>query len=706
MFKEKIETDGILAFLSSDIQWVGPKEVDWRRDIAAIHHGVGTDIAFQIVLEDPLRSAIRTEDFEAFSEGAQTPGSWPVIERICTSPPEAAEGGLDPDFIRSATLLLSEIETERDVERRQCFQALAAHYLDSADPSEYPEQLVKFAEIAVSQDGVDRQAILNRLASQVSCAFSAGDIAEKTVDQFSKDALSLIELAKDKGVNSPIFPFEGALSRLFLVLSELKNSQLLAFININVKADEIVPALVEALNDADRVSDVAGAVKALSNDPRPSIQNQRKNLGWQPLLDQAGTILQNNEIDHSSMQTAIDILGVLYENSKAAKVKFEQVLSSGQIQNRLNEADNKESVQKLADLSAILLFNQKDFAPPNNHTWAGIAEKYSDYLEKVENSIIWYQKHVDLELLHRSVSKAPSYKEIARKLFDKTSKGAHSRVSTRYLVQNYDALGDEFGIEGAKSLLSKLQKRDDFWEEYKKLEFGSGVERISKDIGSLGDNEHQSIRNHFEEQLRGLDEATWGGLIETGGYELNVATAFKKRFGNTLTLTGALPNALDLYVSDVAQSDDPNLRCNWFVGCALISSSTRSTKLRKVRDKILNGSAIANLVSLMEIGGGDFLTEAQFASDSNGTAIYVVDPLVKLPNGRVWLGKHHKEICNILGNCSSASLGTVSETLSVIYDEADDDGKATISDLANALRLPRPKKQIIQKQDDGEGEIG
>lgn len=676
----------IREFIKGDWSSMDAAVDDWRRQIVALHFGVPPDKAFQVLLHEPLRSAVNANDREEFDKWIQVDGAWAIMEEIVDNPPaDADKPTVEARFVANAALLISTAPQIDNIRAKRMLDRLCQYWGDAADIGAIRAD---FADIVTSLSGSLTTAtvgpFLASSAQKLGAAISKSNLSEGAVDAFTKAIETLETVAKNHNASMSAIPLGMDTNGLFSLLKNLP-PHYRRHVRTDKSGAEITTALEAALSDESASSLVPHAVRALAHSPTIAFKDKGK-LDWDSVVNAASSIVQSHALDHHSMSAAIDVLGLLHSTNPNAKNLVSQQFDQGRLATLLNEADQQNEESTLADIAALMLLKGTDFSGPNGKNWEQVLQDHQGFLTSLDAALDWYRPSQRTTFALKAQKTRPSFVPVIRALARLgVTENSSNGITTSYLLTNLASLSEALGEELLDKCVTDAGRRPDFWSSLDELEIGAvydaNVVRLSKvdtiDRGKLIDD--------IRAKLERTDQATWDGAIRQGSPPYDLALMFRSDFGQKAIASDHLKQALTDSRTELLKTDGA-MRENWFSLVGFIPKTSRVVMLRSLKDGLLAGNEVVELADLIAIGGEMLMSEGKFADEADKTARHVILRLVSQDSGRSALLAQAAFFKGVVAKSDKDTKAAIAEALEAAAEAEDEQGEQ-VANLKLALAL-------------------
>jgi hypothetical protein len=676
----------IRKFINGDWPSMDAAVDDWRRQIVALHFGVPPDKAFQVLLHEPLRSAINANDREEFDKWIQVDGAWAILEEIVDDPPsEADRPAVEARFVANAALLISIAPHTDDIRAKRILDQLCQYWKDAGDIGAIRPD---FADIITSLSGSLTTATVSPFiassAQKLGTAISKSNLSEGAIEAFTKAIDTLETVAKDHNASMSAIPLGMDANGLFSLLKNLPSHHR-RHVRTDKSGPEITAAIEAALSDESASSLVPYAVRALVHSPTIAFKDKSK-LDWDSVVNAASSIVQSHALDHHSISAAIDVLGLLHSTNPNAKNLISQQFDQGRLATLLNEADQQKEESTLADIAALMLLRGNDFSGPNGKNWEQVLEDHEGFLTSIDAALAWYRPSQRTTFVLKAQKTRPSFVPVIRALaqLDVTENSSNG-ITTSYLLTNLASLSEALGEELLDKCVTDAGRRSDFWSSLDETEIGAAYDANVVRLSKVDTIDRSKLADDIRAKLERTDQAAWDEAIRQGNPAYDLALIFRSDFGQKKIASDHLKQALTDSRPELLKADG-TLRKRWFFLIEFISKSARAVLLQDLKDGLLAGNEVVELSDLIAIGGEMLMSEGKFADEADKTARHVILRLVSQDSGRSALMAQADFFKDVVAKSDKDTKAAIAEALEAAA-KAEEEQSEQIEDLRGVLTL-------------------
>jgi energy-coupling factor transporter ATP-binding protein EcfA2 len=615
--RTEIEAD-VVAFVrvEHDIEAVVP---DWKRQVVALHFGVPSIKAFQVLLHEPLRSAISELDRDEFSRLIQVDGAWTILEEIAANPPTGAKADKPAArFVANAALLINSAAGEGEIPAKRAMESLSQKWTEAEEIGAMRSDLPDVVR-CLGTCLPDRLtgAFVSSSTQKLGVAMSGATIDADVVGTFSKTIDAISALAAKGGVKLPTTLVTVSSEALFQLLGLIPRSHL-GHIMSDKTAAEISIAIGNALSDEDVSPYLSDAVRALTYNDTVAFKD-RKKIDWSAVSDSASLILQAQPSTYHATMAAVDILGLLNASNETAKAQVAHLFGQGRLATLLNETDQRDDVDLMGGIATLMLLTGSDFVGPNSSSWEEAMEEHEGLVRRIDGALTWYRPGHRVMAAINLKPKVPSFAPVIDALIrTEVAQNNSGSITTSYAFANLAALSSIIGEELTAKCLSDLSERVNFWDTLAKLPSDDAYLTAVDRSMSVDSIDKKLLLISIRERLENASEEAWGDAVNKGSTLLSIVQSYKAELARTPLDVDGLKSALMEAMSTIPEADQA-MRTRWFSLADLVSKGSRATMLRNLRDSLLAGQKVSDLASLVAVGGDALLVTGKFANDADKT---------------------------------------------------------------------------------------
>lgn len=499
---------------------------DWRQNVAAIHFGVATGKALQILMGPEIASAILNEDVERFLELSQSPGFEIVLGRVIESVTLPAT-----DFdVFSAAALLDRVESG-SLRNSDAWDALLKLARSTAGRTEAIRLATNGVAALVKRGGasISRHllGVLKVYGPEAARAGGSAWFAEIWACDPGVEGRK--DLTKGLLVPGDALFYTQAIDAAVKLGARDKWEQLVRDLQPSVGRDEIVDLVARQ-----------AATSSFDQGWYDRIVTLRWVSGaWNfgPIFDAADTAIRNPEND---LDLYYALRAILDDHEAAAK-RLSSLGVEGILANRMAIANSLDHF----DEAGALLLAIASYYPsidPNQHyeeSAAGVSiirnlsvferDNTSRVADAIVEALLGFGTQSNLLAMLSLAHSEQSWRPLAVDVIDKLLKTEYFDwfYATDLLVA-YDSIRETLG-DVSRALVERLSKDATFEKRFMALEIDLFF-RVANVF--LSDQTSEALASKIAERFEGLGEQWWLAQFQASSPAIRVLETLAKSFGN------------------------------------------------------------------------------------------------------------------------------------------------------------------------------
>lgn len=643
---------------------------DWQRSVAALHYGVDPEVAYQVLLEGPLRSAIASSKDEDFSLLAQSPGFHSVLHRIVQKLRDTEN--LAPDTVMKTINVLGRATLASSNEMADEWQLLYEAFIrTSAWAGLGVDEIEAVEHLLHRSSDSERHAVIASTLSHVinSAAKSESGLATSLgalLNKIDADYPRLIE-----GFDELLVPDH---PQIFVRVAAvcLDRPEILARLNCGASTDEIGSALLERLDTNLPSEEPDSCLKGV-------LKTRHDTFGAQ-FYEAMGQILTRT--NHPGAATALLAIGLGKragdENAVGTAMDLSQ---SGRLATLITESWSWDNYQVLVRAAALLILLQPAQYPPLSTPMPKAA--LAELVGPLELSLCEFgaPSEVAFRELAKIAVAAPDTRGLLSQILSlRIRQEQIDGFTGEDLFAEYDNLRAVLDSESFSGLLKLLGEADGLLRS---------LAARPVDESSLGALQilHEEGRSHAErsgEVLASLvDEITpevWAEAIAHPNIAMLAVNLLKQLSSSPIAISKhAAP--LTMAMEQVFAPPSRDWHERWFLLSRLLPPSNRQTLLRTLRDRIISATPAATLVSNLDLGGDELIVEGHFEERADEFVRLLVPPFYTQSGAREYLITYAASLAPLVGRAALETRQTIFDWLK----EMNVGAEGPDSQLAEAL---------------------
>jgi len=696
-YRDVIEKD-IIAAVTDQVAPIKDFDPDWKASVAAIHFGVERDLASEVLLEQPIREAITDRSVPKLGLLTGVPGFSLILHRIVDDDAESP----DAQRVLNTAWLLASVETAVTNQHFSETWRLLRSSLTSSGAFALFGQAEADASVALIKNCPehDRSEFVGTCAKMISVLPNEITQAKGFVEALVSFWKAVEEMQNGSNLLPKTIAVPGSEIVFGSVADRLDNKpEILRRLNTRLDANTIMVYIVSLLTnttDAERTEKRITAINATEMD-----------IDWDGSCGDLTAIVRAPLANAAVLRTALFVLGEIFSRTGWGSAEIKAVATDGSLASRLQEAYVAKDDVIMARCLAFLVLAATPFPIPDIQMWPQMLAEREAFRHELDHSLNFYSgtKLGPLTQLVKLVKEAPTFRDLASVIAERW---VTNRKLGRLVVDDViSSLPLYLNLLNTQELqvafITSLENFGKFWEKMDAGSLEGSVADIYEVLVSAPTTAQRAF-NHLKAKLDQESADTWENWLKQGGHGFDLA---KTLHANDHSEWPALYDALDETIGLVLSKGDAGLVRRWFDGSDLVSESARVNAFKKLRDRIVAGTAVSNLAKLMERGGEKFIEDAQFRDKADDTVRYVVEPLLETAEGCEVLLALMEPLAVCLTECAPSTRDFVAERLGSVTALEHQAGADVRTSLSRTWKITLPQKADddadSNKEDEGKG---
>lgn len=636
-----------LQVAQTDLEDVEP---DWRRQFAALHYGVPTSKAGQVLLERPINDAIIALDMTEFEKLAAIPGFGEIFEFATGNLPEpepqtAASGNFM--ILTNAALLLAALPDDGAIWQQRSWNNLVLRYLKGEQFAQACADLPERLRAISSHVPKDRLGAYVELTTRSLTSLLSTVSTKWELNAAARNAgAQLVELARRQEIDVPEFHLSLDPKAYVSKLSSLSYAPAMwPQARSEHDGGALTEALIEMLRTPIEQAPVPNAVRCLFSQDGEKLYDNKQKIDWEAIANSAGDIVRSPEAHGVSAFPGLRVLAELADRETRGRDLLGEIVDAGTLDARIREAFEAKDWSDLAATVSLLLWRRTAFNSPDGCRWSQFILLYPKFGKEICDNIDRYFGGRKVEILW----------------------GAHAKNygETRELIEAIIGKLVETGELGpfdSKGVIDNLvtykyavprQHRDRFLELVaKKADLLSGLERtpIGPQMGEVvaflqqrdGDDGNKA-EEIVRQRIEAADGEAWRTAMISGKEPYPMALKFLGAGEAGLGKKSALFAALDGLIPFMAKAATTDMRKRWFELAHLIKPRSEKELLQRLGQALSQAKPTQALL-VLKSGGQAFLKSGGFQADPDRSLKSIILPQLDRKDGRSWLKDNDDEV--------------------------------------------------------------
>ncbi len=672
------------------IQEIDP---DWQKSVAAMHFGVARlDDAIQIVMEQPLASAIEMQSVEEFKKLSKIKGFDWVFEQALLANFSETTNSTEPRFALNAAHLLRGasglspiwLDKQWDLLRRTFMVAGAWKSLQESDVS----ALQSLGGSVLTTGARDFSASVARKLSAVDAVQLSTDAGLKT---FVSLYTELGNFSTSHGLTLPRVNCPGDANtylRAGLVLG-VKSSYLAGLLP-GVSVTDVAADIINRFADQNRVGSVVDVLGvALASAAKIPLEG---------IWAAAGQAITDKPIGDPSVGVGLEVLGLLRSVEGGSRQLIADLAQSGQLNSKLQEAVGAKLPEVQAAILALLLLSNAASDPPNGD-WASFLRENPGVPQQVDECVGRYGGKFTLHILVAAAKAHSQILPLVRAVFDQRVEATN--LGSLDIVNILGNLGDykkACSENVFPSFVWEMSRYQAFWEKMSSQALN--VEVISILLGG-SDAEREGATKDLKARSERLGEGEWIESIKTTGPVYSLTKLLFSAVPSAFPIATALPGAMSKMIMGLSSASELAWMPRWFEASHWLSSSERSVLYRNVRDLVNGGSLGEKVVPVLLAGGSELIEQGNFGDEPDDAARHAVSVAIADPIALNWLTENSIAIQDWLSRAEADTRPFIAGRLKEAVRVSDENRAHDLGKLAEQWGLDIRSSEETSVASDG-----
>ena len=631
---------------------IGRYDPNWQRSVAALHYGVDPTVAYQVLLEGPLRSAIEANAHEEFASLTESPGFQPVFHRIVQKLRDIEN--LAPDVVMSTINVLARATLESSTDLSEEWQLLQEAFIRTAEwarlgaaEQEAVGHLLEWS----SDEG--RHAVLASTLSHVlnSAAASDPNMADQLgalFNQVDDSYHQIIEGFDDLVIpNNPetFVRVATACKDHPRILSRLKNG---------ASTDEIGVALLNDLNTS----------SSLDMDRRfMAVVHTRHNAFGAAFYQAAAQHLANANPPGAATALLAIGFGRRTKDTNAIAVTS-NLVSTGRLAAIVTESWKPDTLQTFTRASTLLILLQPAQYPSLSAS-IPLAALDGELVKQFESAFPEFGEPSAMTfgvLVKVTLVAPPTRLVLSPLLSQRVAKERVDDFTGEEFFARYNELKDVLDADSFSSLLKLLARTDDFWESLaaRPIDQSSlaSLQIIHAESPGQAERSSETLARLVEE----IPSESWTEAIGKSTTVMEAVNLLRRMSSQSIAIA-KLAVPLTMAMGHIFEPSSPEWLDRWFLLGELLAPSNRQTLLRTLRDRIISAPPATLLLPVLTRGGEALIDEGHFDERADEFVRLLVPPFYIQPGAREYLVTYAVNLAPLVAGAAPETRQTISDWL-------------------------------------------
>jgi hypothetical protein len=342
---------------------------DWAREIAALHFGVGVDLAAQVLMTDPVKKAILEDRPELLNSYQKVSGFHDILEQVTANLPEdTLRPAPNIEIITNAARVVSQ-EPSDGVWHALAWQNLIRAFNTfraGVLPQNLFDRIVPFFEHVEARDAENFVATIERIIDPL---VSSDDLTATALKDAAEVGMRAIELARRCDVRVPIFDVSGDAKKYLQRLAALHSfPDVQQRLRTNSSRADVSAEVVRRMTDAEGASTVPPLV-ALLTSPSAELMLRGAFDSIDDWIAAAESAARNHSGETQVFRAAVNALITANGFTDQRRAALERLGTDGTFAAKLAAVTTSGDTEVTAAMLTTLIWKEADVAPPGG-SWS------------------------------------------------------------------------------------------------------------------------------------------------------------------------------------------------------------------------------------------------------------------------------------------------------------------------------------------------
>lgn len=594
-------------------------DADWQRSLAALHFGVAPDKALGVLLRNRLAHALDGALPEPIQEASTITG----FERVLI---KAVDDIPDRGSLVNAISALSGAKLEMTPWISFVWKRLRSKFVALED--QMGDQAAALRALLQNCPSKDRPLFLQDAAAAVTKLSSRGELPTKAPEMISAFVDALWSGATEAGIELPQVSVGQNPGHYLDIASALADRYGVDNALVTTaRGEELAKTLV---------------VELQNNTESRLLLRTKLVLKWAPsenlsaILDTAQHVMRTFTGDSEPTEAAAYILGKYWNRDEQSRAGLADLLHSGVIPVRLQEALSAQRMQTAAELIALHFVGNHIADDPSNGTgWGSVIEVDPAFPTRINAALSEFADDYPFASIAKQARDRHSSRDLVRPLIaQRLEMDSLGVLPTQAMVQNAEPFFEFLDERDQGRLAGKLAEERGFWDMLGAEELSPAalvLYRLLIAAEGVSSEDRNRARKLLLRQLQSVFSAIWQDAIRADGEPLRIAHELQLTQKKPIGVGDNLFAALSGLSGELVMTEHRPFGSAWFSATRLLTSSSRRTLMRNLRDQLLSGQPIPDLAGLIGTGGPTVLEDGDFAARADESVRHILMPLLLQP---------------------------------------------------------------------------
>jgi hypothetical protein len=643
---------GLLAFLQSESVEIAGVASNWERELAALHYGVEPAKAGQVLLDEPIRTAILRGDEAAGPRLAAVPGFGETFEFITETLPDPPSNMSEFSVLANAALLLYAVGDTKSQWAVSAWRKLVAVFIRLAPQASTPVRSLSVVNLLAGHAEPDaRPAFVANAAQLIARHLAEPSASAADATAVRMAAEQLVAFAEASKLPLPEFALALDPQPFLMRLSALSGGTVWRQLRATHDGAILGEALKAMLATSDVQKSVPNAVRLFTLNGGTDLYEG--DIEFDDVAEAAERLVRDPSSMGGDAASGVRVLADLsYGAFDEGEARLRALIEEGVLSARLDEAVAAAEWKNVALMVALMVWQGSVLKAPSAMSWRAYAERDPQHLDRIITILRSYFANRLVSILWSS--HGASY---ANETFVESLIG--------YAVQN-DLLGGFDPVPVRKSLheyrravpyryrdafLDQVHRRSNLLTSIEAEPLGPQLAEAVDYMTRRGGEDAEKAINLVRERVRNATVEEWGRAIRLGhepyGFSQRVAEEEELLFDAKSSLNQALIDVVAVLVG----SGGRDVRDRWFALLRLMKPR-QAKALQQALGVALEKAAPDQALKILMTGGASFLKAGGFGAAADRAIRTVIMPQLDRKDGREWLRENRDELASWVSRAS------------------------------------------------------
>lgn len=675
---------GLLAFLQAGEAEIAEVAPNWQRQLAALYYGVGPEKAAQVLLDEPIRTAILRADEAALLPLSAVPGFGETFEFITGALPEPPTSISAFSIVANAVVLLHAIGSTEDQWAVSAWRKLVVQFnLASKGVIPAVRHLSIIDLLAPRVEPDMRDAFLANATRLVAgqLAQSPATVADSAAVRIAAE--KLITWAKTQTLPPPEFTLALEPQPFLVRLSALSGSSAVwPQIRTSHNGETLSEAIIEMLKAPDLQKSVPQAVRLFTFKGGGDLY--AGDIEFEGVAETADRLVRDPGSMGGDAPSGLQVLAELsYGAFDEGEARLRALIDDGILSARLDEAVAASEWKNVALMVALQIWRGGVLKAPAAMSWRDYPERDPQHPERIVAVLKSYFGYRLVPILWGTHGAG-----YANETFLETLIG-HAVQSD--VLGDFDAAPILAGLHDYRravpwrlreTFLDQVHRRTNMLTSIEGEPLGPQLAEAVDYMTRRGGEEAGKAIELVRERVRTASVEEWSRAIRLGqepfGFSRRVVDEGELKLDGRSPLYQALIEATAI----VAGSGGRDVRDRWFKLLELMKVRQAKSLQHALGIALTKASADQALKILMT-GGASFLKAAGFAADPDRAVRTIILPQLDRKEGRDWLRENRDDLSSWTARAGPKVRREIEASLKVLQTSKLEERRYTADHLAN-----------------------